>query len=269
MKYTIADFNKEFPTDEVCLAYIFKKKYPEAKGYYPVTGRKCFANAQGKQIHPIAGTIFEKSATPLKSWFFAIYLFSQSRNGVSAKELQRQLGVTYKTAWRIGYQIRQLMKQGKSPLSNIVEVDETYVGGYQKGGHGGKGKTPVFGMLERGGAVKTKILSARESHLILRQIQKNIARGSHIVSDKFGAYKKTTKLGYSHASVNHWRKEFVRGNTHTNTIEGFWSQLKRSLNGTYHSVSPKYLQSYCDEFSFRYSRRASSSPIFASLMERI
>src|SRR3989344_8568799 len=105
MNYSIKEFRKEFPTEKKCLDYIFVKKHPGLTGYYFVKGRKCYANAQGKQIHPVAGTIFEKSSTPLTSWLYAIYLFSASRNGVSAKELQRQLGVTYKCAWRMAKQI--------------------------------------------------------------------------------------------------------------------------------------------------------------------
>ncbi|MDE1970781.1 MAG: IS1595 family transposase [Patescibacteria group bacterium] len=267
MNYTINNFKKEFPDEKACLDYIFAKKYPNAKQYYFVKGRKCYANPQGQQLHPLVGTIFEKSSTPLTLWFYAIFLFASSKNGVSAKELQRQLGVTYKTAWRIAHQVRALMAQDGDKLSGIVEVDETYIGGYRKGGKGGKDKTPVFGMVSRGGAVKTKTLSARETHLILKEIKKNIATGSAIVSDKFGVYKKTTKLGFTHSSVNHWKKEYARGATHTNTIEGFWSQLKRSLSGTYHSVSRKYLQSYVNEFSFRYAKP--SFEIFEGLMGRI
>lgn len=129
MKYTIKNFQKDFPNDDVCLDYIFKQKYPDTKQYYKVKGRKCYANPAGEQIHPLAGTIFEKSSTSLTNWFYAVYLFSQSKNGVSAKELERQLGVTYKCAWRIAKKIRELMSGDGDPLTGTVEVDETYVGG--------------------------------------------------------------------------------------------------------------------------------------------
>ncbi len=267
MNYSIKDFRQQFPDERACLEYVFHKKYPNLKGYYFVQGRKCYANSKGKQIHPIKGTIFEHSSTPLTLWFYAIYLFSASRNGVAAKELQRQLGVTYKTAWRMAKQIRSLMTNGDM-LSGTVEVDETYMGGYRKGGYGGKGKTPVFGMVERGGKVKAKPL-LRETHLILNEIKKSIKPGSKIMSDKFGVYTKTKKLGYKHEAVNHWRKEFVRGDAHTNSIEGFWSQIKRSISGTHHYVSPKHLGSYVNEFVFRYNRRTSPSPIFSAMVERI
>lgn len=265
MKYTISQFRKEFPTEDACLAYIFAQRYPTAKGYYKVSGRKCYANSEGKQIHPLSGTIFHKSDTPLTLWLYAIYLFSQSKNGVSAKELERQLGVTYKCAWRIAKSIRSLMGPDRSKLGGTVEVDETYIGGVQQNAQGGKGKTPVIGAVERGGNVKAKV-SQRQTHLILDNIRKNVKVGSAIMSDKFGVYAKTKKLGYTHQSVNHWRKEYARGNVHTNTIEGFWSQLKRSLDGTYHAVSPKHLQSYVNEFSFRYNHREMP---FASMVARI
>lgn len=257
----------DFPTDDVCLNYIFKRKYPALKGYYRISTRKAYSNSKGKQIYPLKGTIFEKSDTKLTSWFFAIYLFASSKNGVSAKELQRQIGVTYKTAWRMAKQIRSLMTDDSDMLSGNVEVDETYIGGRHAHQQGGKGKIPVFGMLERGGNVKTKTLPARETHLILNQIFRSIKAGSHILSDQFGVYKKTAKLGYTHSSVNHWTKQYVKGLTHTNSIEGFWSQLKRSLDGTYHAVSAKYLQAYVNEFAFRYNHRV--SPVFDALLERI
>lgn len=127
MKYTIRQFQADFPNEDVCLEYVFKKRFPEANQYYRVKGRKCWANPQGEQIHPLAGTIFEKSSTLLTLWFYAILLFSQSKNGVAAKELERQLGVTYKCAWRMARQIRSLMSDSSDPLIGEVEVDETYI----------------------------------------------------------------------------------------------------------------------------------------------
>ena len=265
-KYTITQFRAEFPNDDTCLDYVFKKKYPAVKAYR-VKGRKDYADASGKQYSPLAGTIFEKSSTPLTVWFEAIYLFSVSKNGVSAKELERHFGFTYKTAWRVAKQIRSLMGNDGSILSGVIEADETYIGGYRKGGHGGKGKIPVLGLVQRGGAIKTKV-SAREAHLVLNHVRDNVKKGSVIFSDQFGVYGKVKKLGYSHDSINHFKKEFSKGEIHTNTIEGFWSQLKRGLLGTYNgATSPTYLQSYVNEFSFRYARP--SSEIFAGLMARI
>ena len=176
-------------------------------------------------------------------------------------ELQRQLGVTYKTAWRIAKHIRQLMSDNGGKLSGIVEVDETLVGGKTNQAKKFKNKGTVIGMVERGGSVKTKHVSNRETHTVLKTVTTNIQRGSHIMSDDFRAYKKTKKLGYKHDSINHSKEKYVRGDVHTNTIEGFWSQMKRSISGTYHSVSPKYLQTYADEFAYRYNRSGSVFPL--------
>lgn len=278
MKYTIKQFREQFPDDDSCLDYIFESKHgkdapcPECgKGkFYRVKKRKCYACANCSfQIHPTAGTVFHKSSTKLTNWFFALFLASQSRNGVSAMELQRHLGVTYKCAWRIAKQIRLLMADDGKKLDGTVEVDETYIGGYKKGGRGGKGKIPVLGIVKRGGAVKAKSVEARETGILLENITENVERGSQIMSDKFGVYKKTERLGFYHESVNHYKKEFVRGDVHTNTIEGFWGQLKRSLDGTYHSVSPKYLQNYLDEFAYRYNLRTSPVPVFYHLLARL
>lgn len=266
MKYSILDFQKEFPNDDVCLDYIFNKKYSHLKGYTRIAKRKAYQDPQGNQVYPLAGTIFEKSNTPLVKWFYAIFLFSVSKNGVSAKELERQLKVTYKTAWRMAKQIRQLMESDNDKLSGIVEADETYMGGVKKAGQGGKGKTPILGLVQRDGGVKAKV-APRETHIILNHMRDNVEKGTTVFTDQFGVYKKAKQLGCTHDSINHWKKEYAKGNVHTNTIEGFWSQLKRSIRGTYHSVSSKHLQSYVDEFSFRYSHR--TSPIFALLMARI
>ncbi len=209
MKYSILDFQKEFPNDDVCLDYIFKQKYPVLKGYTRIGGRKGYQNSQGAQVYPLSSTIFEKSDTALVKWFYAIYLFSVSKNGVSAKELERQLKVTYKTAWRMAKQIRQLMDSGNDKLSGIVEADETYMGGFKKGGQGGKGKTPVIGIVQRGGSVRAKV-SERQAHLILNHIRDNVEKGTKVYTDQFGVYEKAKKLGYSHEAVNHWKRSTQR-----------------------------------------------------------
>jgi len=267
MNYNINQFRKEFRSEDKCLEYVFKKRFSALKGYYRVTGRKCWANAEGKQIHPLSGTVFEKSSTTLQNWFYAIYLFSASRNGVSAKELQRQLGVTYKTAWRIAYQIRELMKQNGGLLSGNVEVDETYIGGTRRMASKMKNKSAVMGMVERKGKIVAKHIPDRYDSTLIKEINQNIEKGSQLFTDEWSAYKKVAKMGYKRRSVQHGRKQFSRGVAHTNTIEGFWSQFKRSVSGTYHSVSSKHLQSYVNEFSFRYNHRGGQ--VFSALMERI
>lgn len=271
MKYTIKDLRADFPNDDVCLDYIFKTKFPDTKQYYKVTGRKCYAHSMtGQQIHPLKGTIFEKSSTKLTLWFHAIFLFASSKNGVSAKELQRQLGVTYKCAWRMAAQIRKLMEQDGDPLSGTVEIDETF---YGKGGTNktkAKTKLAIIGAVERDGKVRAIAAPSRKSEVILPFVKNNVVRGTHIVTDEYQAYQRLTSgaYGFSHSRVKHGKDHYVWKGQNTNSIEGFWGQFKRSVRGTYHFVSAKHLQSYLDEFAFRYNLRASEVPIFEVLISR-
>lgn len=278
MKYTFKQFKAEYPNDQACLVAVLEDRFGSTcprcgvvgVKWHPITGRKGFVCSEcDRHVYPLANTIFRKSETSLWNWFYAIYQFSVSKNGVSAKELERSLGVTYKTAWRMAKQIRLLMENEKDPLGGdgeVVEVDETYIGGRRRH-HEEYKKSIVFGAVERDGralAVKVKTAGAR---VLLPIIENNISQGTHINSDEWSSYKTLKKRGYSHTTVNHSKLEYVRGKAYTNTIEGFWSQLKRSLDGTYHAVSPKYLQSYVDEFTFRYNYRL--QPIFPVLLERV
>lgn len=269
MKYTIKNLRSDFPNDETCLDFIFKNRWPkgltcpncEKKDFYHVKGRKSYACKCGYQVSPTEGTIFHKSSTPLTLWFHAIFLMSQSKNGIAAKELERQLGVTYKCAWRMAKQIRLLMSGDDNPLggNEIVELDETYIGGKAKGkrGRGAAKKTPVFGAVERNGKLKTKVVLNVRKLTLMPLIKDMVTDNSVIVTDESNSYNDVKKIGHLHESINHSKGQYVDGDVHTNTIEGFWSQFKRSVHGTYHSVSKKYLQLYLDEFSFRYSHRKS------------
>jgi len=273
-KFTIKDFNEKYVSDDVCLQEIFENRFgnlktcPECKTttkFHKVSNRKCYACQNcGYQLHPLAGTIFHKSSTSLKNWFYALYLFANSKNGVSAKELERQLGVTYKCAWRMAKQIRLLFEQNKSLLSDIVEADETYIGGKSKGkrGRGAENKTSVVGLVQRQGEVKARVTVNTKSITVKPLIRENVAIQSHIMTDEYRSYNNLDKYGYQHSRINHVSNQYVNGDVHTNTIEGFWSQLKRSINGTYHAVSPKYLQDYVNEFAWRYNLRSSDLPIF-------
>ena len=277
-RFTIAEFNKQYPNDAACLEAIFRNRYralrtcPGCKAatkFHRVTHRKCYAcQVCGYQLHPLADTIFHKSDTSLKSWFYAIYLFANSRNGVSAKELERQLGVTYKTAWRMAKQIRTLFAMPRRKLGKAVEIDETYIGGFRRGkGRGTVGKTPVLGMVQRGGRVIAKVVPDTKSRTLIPMVQQHVRYGSDVMTDELQSYR-NLRGWYTHRHVQHSLKLYVKGLTHTNTIEGFWSQLKRSLRGTYHSVSPKYLQHYVDEFAYRYSKRDWPTSLFFPMLAR-
>lgn len=276
MSYTITQFNKQYPNDDVCLDEIFNNRYGDLKccpdcgvvgaKFYRIKKRKCYACMWcGYQINPLAGTIFHKSATPLKSWFFAMYLFSVSKNGVSAKELERALGVTYKCAHRIAQRIRMLMQQGSSPLDGIVEADETYVGG-KRHRHDVRGdnKTAVIGLAQRKGEARAIVADANAS-VVVPFVVSNLDPSAKLHTDESKLYYRVSRY-LAHESINHAKREYARGNVTTNTIEGFWSQLKRSIDGTYHCVSPKYLQLYVDEFAYRYNHRTLPA-LFPALVE--
>ena len=278
-RFTIRDFNAQYPTDDACLAAIFKNRYGTLRRcpactkrttFYRVRQRKCYACQHcGYQLHPLADTIFHKSDTSLKSWFYAIYLFANSKNGVSAKELERQLGVTYKTAWRIAKQVRVLCHTPAHKLSQTVKIDDTYIGGARPGkrGRGAEGKAVVVGAVQRGGRVAASVVGKLSADTVRPFIEKHIKPGTKLMTDEFTTYR-TTRKGYSHRTINHSSGKYVRGQVHTNTIEGFWSQLKRSLSGTYHAVSPKHLQSYVNEFAYRYSKREWPVSLFFPMLAR-
>jgi transposase-like protein len=190
---------------------------------------------------------------------------------VPAKELQRQLGVTYKTAWRIGHEIRKFMGKvdGDDGLSGTVEIDEAYVGGntHKVGRPGADSKkTAIFGMVERGGDVMTRVVPNVKMETLTPIIEQNIEKGALINSDEYMGYKTLNKLGYQHSTVRHRRHQYVNGATHTNTIEGFWSHFKCSMKGTHRSISRKHMQKYLVEFEFRFNLRGPHAP---SMFDRL
>ena len=278
---TVRDFFKQFPDDQTCLEHIMKVRFGlesecskcgKQTKFSRVASQRAYACQWcGNHFYPCVGTPFEDSRTPLQLWFYAIYLFAQTRSGVSAKELQRQLGVTYKCAWRMGHEIRKHMAQvdGDDPLSGTVEVDETMIGGKRSGGkrgRGAEGKTIVMGMLEKDGDVMTKVIPNVRRHTLLPIIEKNIEKGSEVQTDELRSYMGIEKMGYSHKTVNHGRGEYVRGNTHVNSMESFWSRLKLSIRGTHIHVSPKHLSSYASEFEYRHNSRHAPEQMFPELV---
>jgi transposase-like protein len=287
MRFTIENFNAQFPDNDACLAFLKEQKYPSGlvpcakcakdRKHHRVTGRPAYAcDYCGSMISPMAGTIFEKSSTSLRTWFYAMYLMSATRCGISAKQIQRETGVTYKTAWRMFKQIRSLMSEDVSLEGEAVEMDETYVGGKRRTGRRGRpaagegNKTCVVGMVEREGKV-VAIASNDATRKTLHGLAKEyILPESIVYTDELSAYRGLDSInGYQHRRINHSAGVYVMGDVHTNTIEGFWSLVKRGIGGVYHSVSRKYLQSYLDEYSFRYNRRNSEEPMFISLLERV
>ena len=291
-KYTINDFNRDFPDDDACFEAIAEMLYPNGmncrtceriRPHSRITGRRAYACAHcGTHVYPLAGTIFAKSTTPLKSWFYAMYLMGSTRCGISAKQLERELGVTYKTAWRMFTQIRKLMDEAGGPLQGFVEIDETYVGGKPRGqrprDEKGKirigrrpndGKITVIGAVERGGKVRAKVVPNRASENVLPLVAEHVMPTSTVSTDEAHVYKRLPKQGYQHRRINHGARVYVRGEVHTNTIEGFWALLKTGIIGTHHAVGGKYLQSYVNEYAFRYNHRNDGRPMFHAIAERI
>ncbi|PPD57935.1 IS1595 family transposase [Dehalogenimonas etheniformans] len=280
-RYTIKDFNKDFPDDAACLEWL--RSYLYADGitcktcgkvtkHHRVTNRACFAcDNCGTQVYPMTNTIFEKSSTSLKHWFYAIFLMSQTRCGISAKQIQRETGVTYKTAWRMFKQIRSLLGEDCAPLKGKVEADETYIGGARKGkrGRGADGKTPVVGVVERKGKVAAKVTGDLKSKSVKPFVIKKVEPSCTLYTDEFQGYRGLGFYVNGHETVNHNNDEWVRGDAHTNTIEGFWSLMKRGISGVYHAVSPKYLQDYVNEYAFRYNHRDDEKPMFRSFLNQI
>ena len=284
MSYTFKQFLTEYPDDAACLDKIMDIRFGGKEFSCPGCGadskfhriakRRGYACQHcGHHVYPCVGTPFEKSRTPLTSWFFAMYLMTSTRHGVAAKELQRQLGVTYKTAWRIARELRKHMANADDhgPLSGHVEIDETMVGGKRKGkrGRGAAGKTVVFGMVERDGQVRAGPVPNVKRKTLQPIIYNNVQRGSTVSTDELKTYNSLHKAPYNHGQVNHSAEEWVRGIHHTNTIEGYWSRLKNSIKGTHVHVSKQHLWLYVSEFSYRYNMRKYPEIMFDRLISSL
>jgi transposase-like protein len=270
---TLRQFQDRFPTEEACLDHLFQVRYgtdfncPKCERpakYSRVKARRAYqCNWCAHQLYPTAGTPFDRTRTSLRDWFFVMFQFCASRNGVAAKEVERQLGVTYKTAWRMCHQIREYMGalDSDDPLGGIgetVEIDETLIGGSVSGkGQGYKGnKTCVVGMLERDGELITRVVTRRTKQAMQGVIVSHVLPGTTINTDEFGGYKDIDQSGYRHVKVQHNRGEYARPcGAGVNAIEGFWAQLKRGINGTHIHVSGKHLPKYLGEFEYHYNMR--------------
>lgn len=272
---TIRQFFKHFPDDEACLQHIFECRFGQEyqcpkcqrqSGWYRIKAERAYSCGNcGNHLHPTVGTPFENSRTGLQDWFYAMYLFVSTRHGVSAKELQRQLGVTYKTAWRMGHEIRKHMAEvddlNLDKLVGHVEIDETFIGGKTsnkgKQGHTKGQKTIVIGMLERNGDIVTKVIPSVARKDIIPVIQKHVGKGVTITTDKLHSYKSLPDEGFTHFAISKTEndKPVVVGPHHTNSIEGYWHILKASIASTHMHVSEKHLDKYLGEFEYRHNNR--------------
>jgi transposase-like protein len=202
-----------------------------------------------------------------------MYLMASTRCGISAKQLERELGVTYKTAWRIAYLIRnELMADSGAPFAGAVEMDETYIGGHEPQTRPGRPantkKAVVFGMVERKGRVRAVPVANAKAKTLLPHIVERVLPASVIYTDEHQGYKRLPFHGYDHRRINHRERIYVSGDVHTNTIEGFWSLVKRGIDGVYHAVSAKHLQGYLNEYAWRYNQRLEAETRFEALLGR-
>lgn len=290
-KYTLTQFKANYPTNEACLDRIFQLRYgnlvcPKCesdKQFTKVKDRRSYqCPSCGFQIYPTQGTIFEKTTTPLTYWFYAIFLQTTTRNGVAAKELERQLNVCYKTALRMSHQIKLLMAYSKSnePFTGVIQADESFFGGLNRNRHADKkvtesqgrstkDKTPVFGMVDLKGNISAHVVTDTKGTTLKPIIQKHVDKNNSIViTDEWLGYSRI-KEEFQHVVIKHLEQEYVRGGFHTNTIEGFWSQLKRTIKGTHIHVSRKHLQKYVDEVAFRYMHKDKQDEMFEAILKNV
>ena len=257
-----------FHDEDRCRAYLEKMRWPD--------GVKCLrcgekSISRRKQRHQFqcnscrydfsvtAGTIFHDTHLPLWKWFLAVYLIVEAKKGVSANQLKRTIGTTYKTAWYLSHRIRAALKEVDAQLlKGIVEADETFVGGKVEGeGRGYKGnKTIVVGAMQRGGNICLQVVRGADRETLHGFIRENVAGDTEaIYTDEWPAYRGIGDEDTKHEAVKHREKEWARGEVHTNSIENVWSLLKRSIIGSYHQVSAKHLDAYLDELEFRFNNR--------------
>jgi transposase len=297
-QYSFMEFMKDFPNDAACLDYLWRQRYApdghtagcpkceQPRRFHRVQTRPCYVcGSCGHQFYPLAGTIFHKSSTSLHLWFYAIHLMTSTRCGVSAKHLERELGVTYKTAWRMFNLIRnKLMDEADDgPLSGEVEIDETSVDGKPRKRYGPikqpnalsdavklaeRRRATVYAAVERGGRVKATVLPSRRGPRLREQAIEWVDPESIVFTDEWPAYNKLGQHFAVHERIVHGAREYVRGDTHTNTIEGFFGNLKTGIRGNYKAISHKWLQGYLNEFCWRYNHRHDRRSMFHTLIER-
>jgi transposase len=297
--FSVMEFIRDFPDDDACLEWLWRTRHATTgdlaycercgverrlKRYETTRRRQAWTcTSCSLAVYPTAGTIFHKSSTSLHLWFYAMWIITSTRCGVSAKQLERELGVTYKTAWRMFNKIRnELMVQDyQGPLSGTVEADETWIGGKmrhsesvkrkmaglpQRGPYTKKRET-TFGMVQRGGQVIALHVPSRYGYALRANIRRTVTPDSIVYTDDYGGYTGLDRV-YSHDTIAHSHKVYVAGDVHTQTIEGFFSLVKNGIRGVYHVVSPKWLQGYLNEYAWRYNHRDDGRSMFLTLLLR-
>ena len=283
---TLIEINEMFSTQERCVELLKRIRWPNgvecprchAEQVTFLEGHDRFWCSEcSYQFSVTSSTIFHDSHLPMQKWFLAVLLLCESRKGMSANQLSRMLGISYKTAWYLCHRIRAAMAEQERPmLDGTVEVDETYVGGKQKGfqdkpGHGRSKKQIVIGIRQRGGELRFFHAKDAKSGTLQRYIRDNVSEDVDvIITDEYNAYPNAMgTFKPRHETIKHKAGVYVRGNVHTNTVENAFSLLKRGIFGTWHKISPKHLAAYLDEMTFRFNRRKRSDLFMDTLRHMV
>jgi len=282
-RISLPEFLTEYSSDEACRNLLERIRWPEGRICPHCGGLRswpihCDTARAGlyecgecnEQFTATVGTVFEHTKLDLPRWFLAIFLMLDSRKGISANQLSRVLGVTYKTAWFVAHRIRHMMTETDSlgkALRGKVEVDETYVGGkprrhtgMHKRGRGTR-KVPVMLLVERDGMSRTRVIERVNAATLKGAIREQVAKSATIMTDEWGGYRGLDTEFRDHRVVNHGKGEYVKGDASTNTAESWFALLKRGVMGQFHHVSKQHLHRYCDEFSFRWNHRKSDRTV--------
>lgn len=275
---TLVDLLTYFENEQICRDYleiirwegILECPYKDCKGGKHISkfkdGKRYKCPACQRTYSVKVGTIFEDSKIPLRKWYAGIYLITSHKKGISSCQLARDLGVTQKTAWYMNHRVRHSLGiEPEGKLSGIIEADETFMGGLESNKHKSKRtegtqgrsvvkKTPVAGIVQRDGELRAQVVPDTTGSSLRKFVYENVERGSKLNTDEWWGYRGLEKL-FGHSVIKHNENQYVNGESHTNTMEGFWSLLKRGVVGIYHSMSNKHLQKYVDEFVFRYNTR--------------
>lgn len=282
---SIAELLKAFPDEQTCINHLEQLRwngnvvspFDSASKVYKCAGNKYRCKNTSKYFNVRTATLFDNTKVELQKWFLAIYIVTSHKKGISSLQLHRDIDVTQKTAWFMLQRIRNCFGiENNNELDNEVEIDETYVGGKNKNRHGNKkvensqgrshkDKTPVLGMIEREGKVVAKKVEDVKSRTLTPEVIKIVKESANVYTDEWLGYKGVSRI-YDHNIVKNNKGQYVSGRIHTNTIEGFWSLLKRGIFGIYHFTSKKHLQKYVDEFVFRYNTRNTTESIRFNLL---
>lgn len=287
MKYPLKQLRADFPDEDACLEWLKDWIYPDGitckrcekiTKHHKLKYRKVYScDNCGTQISPTAGTIFHKSRTPLTDWFYAIYMMSSNKAGTSAMQIQRELGVTYKTAWRMMHQIRKMMDAPDGLLDGEVEIDETFIhaNSFKRssarrryGFDARRTGQVVVGMVQRGGIVKVWHVDGANITNIMPLIRNNVSTDAIVHTDGWQGYRKLPARGYEHRWTDHGKGQYYTPDSYTQNIENVWSHFKRGIKGVYRHIGKAYVQAYANEYAWRYSNRNKPS-MFMSLLCRI